>query len=466
MRLQFNRALNRALLDATYVRGIPSPSTDQAHLKQFESSHNADQGSARPLLFPLIQLNREQAIRKSALLAICESLPQGCSWIEGLSPRQWKTLLQWLDYHGLALYFVDRLDQVGWTDLLPAKVLAELRRRLHQNALRTSSMTAESIAIQLKFQRAGIHYAVLKGLSFWPASVHRLELRSQFDLDFLVASGDLPPARQILELQGYRLYGCSGRSWEFKRNELPGIGLKDLYKDTGSWRVELHAEPDCPSQSALLERIVWRDLAGITMPVLSPVDLFLGQGVHACKHLCAEFCRAAHLVEFRRHVLFRKSDGAFWEALRREAEENGRSTLKLGTVLLLIAEVTGEFAPEALTSWTVDSLPQRVRLWIETYGHRAVLGTFPGSKLYLLLQTELESGGVRRNRSIRRSLVPSRLPPPVIRAFPGEPIFVRVRRYQMQLDIILSRFWFHVAEGVRFAWESRRWRRLLSGGPR
>ena len=44
------------------------------------------------------------------------------------------------------------------------------------------------------------------------------------------------------------------------------------------------------------------------MPVLSPVDLFLGQGLHAYKHVCSEFSRVAHLLEFRRHVLARRDD--------------------------------------------------------------------------------------------------------------------------------------------------------------
>ena len=91
-------------------------------------------------------------------------------------------------------------------------------------------MIAESIAIQQEFQEARLSYAKLKGLSLWPSSVPRPELRSQFDLDFLVAEESAPEARKILEQRGYRLYVISGRSWEFKLNEKPGVSLKDLYK--------------------------------------------------------------------------------------------------------------------------------------------------------------------------------------------------------------------------------------------
>jgi hypothetical protein len=133
--------------------------------------------------------------------------------------------------------------------------------------------------------------------------------------------------------------------------------------------------------------------------------------------------------------------------------------LGLGVVTLLIEHVMGDFAPEALAEWTVACLPQSVRLWVERYGRRTVFGSIPGSKLYLLLQRELESAGVPTKRSLRQILLPVRFPPPVIRAFPNETLAVRLGRYRMQLSFILLRVRFHVVEGIRYMWESRRWRR-------
>jgi hypothetical protein len=236
--------------------------------------------------------------------------------------------------------------------------------------------------------------------------------------------------------------------------------LKHLYKNLPSYSVELHIEPSTVTNSSQLEQLEIRDLYGMRMPVLSPVDLLLGQGLHAFKHICGEFSRAAHLLEFRRHVLARREDSAFWSELRLAAGENPRASLGLGVVTLLITRVMGEFAPEALTRWTVDSLSLPVRLWIETYGHRIVFASHPGSKLYLLLQQELESAGTPGKRSVRNSLLPHRLPPPVIRALPNETLSVRIRRYYMQLELILTRSRFHLIEGLRFKLESRRWRHI------
>jgi hypothetical protein len=224
----------------------------------------------------------------------------------------------------------------------------------------------------------------------------------------------------------------------------------------------LHIEASVPGRPSLLERVDRRELHGAVMPVLSPVDLFLGQGLHVYKHVCSEFSRTAHLLEFRRHVLARRNDNAFWSDLQSIATENPRASLGLGVVTLLLTSVMGDFAPEGLTNWTVRRLPASARLWVELYGHRAVIGRFPGSKLYLLLQQELEAAGVPARRSLRQALLPSRLPPPVIRAFPNESLSVRLGRYRMQIHFVLSRLRFHIVEGIRYRWELRRWRRLTN----
>jgi hypothetical protein len=406
-------------------------------------------------------LRSEWLVRKAVLRIFCEPVPGSCARLQSLSKREWQSLLQWLDTSGLALYFLDRIVELKLTEWLPSDVLARLQENLADNTERTRVMIVESIAIQQRFQERSLSYASLKGVSLWPSSVPRPELRLQFDLDFLVAEESAPAARKILEQRGYRLYVISGRSWEFKLNEKPGISMKDIYKAQPSHAVELHIEPSVPDRASLLERVERRDLYGCAMSVLSPVDLFLGQGLHAYKHVCSEFSRASHLLEFHRHFLARRDDRVFWSELRKTAGGNPRACLGLGVVTLLIARAMGDFAPEAFTDWTVRCLPQAARLWVERYGERAVFGSYPGSKLYLLLQKELEGVGVPAKRSLRQILLPVRLPPPVIRAFPNEMLAVRLARYRLQLHFILLRLRFHIVEGLRYALESRRWRREM-----
>ena len=407
----------------------------------------------------------EDSTRLAVLLIFSDPVPEQCSRLIERSAKEWSRLLHWLDLSGLALYFVDRVVELKLCDLLPTAVFTRLHLNLIDNGERTRAMLRESMEIQGNFQQAGISYAVLKGISLWPYAVPKPELRLQFDLDYLVAENDMGRARAILERSRYRLYAVSGRSWEFKKNERPGVSLKDIYKHFDSYGVELHSSAGKQGELGILDRVQWRDVNGMTMPVLHPVDLFLGHGLHTFKNVCGEYARASHFLEFRRHVLRHREDSSFWRDLQLLTEGDRRASLGLGLVLYLIDYVMGESTPEALARWTVDRLPNRLREWVQTYGHRVMLGSYPGTKLYLLLQQELEKCGIAGKRSARDILVPGQLPPPVIRPFANEKLSTRIRRYVMHLGTILERARFHVIEGLRYAVEVRRWRRL-EGSPR
>jgi Uncharacterised nucleotidyltransferase len=430
--------------------------------EQLEESGGVASGSWRSMGAASKTSRGRRPLREAALLVFCDPPPQHCAHLKGLSSRQWRSLLCWLDYSGLALYFLDRMQQLGWVHWIPGAALARLQRNQADNAERTWAMLREAIAIHTCFQHARLTYAILKGISLSPHSAPRPELRSQFDLDFLVAEPDVLQAWRILESRGYRLYSAVGRSLEFKFNEKPGISLKELYKNQPSFAVELHLEPKLGSHRSILRRTGRREILGASIPVLSPVDLLLGQGLHAFKHLCGEFTRASHLLEFRRHVLTRYRDNAFWANLRVIGEEIPGASVALGTVILLITGIMGEFAPDDLTSWTVCRVPKPVRLWVDLYGRRAVLGSIPGSKLYLLLQGQLEQKDSRGRPSVRRKLFPLKPPLPIIRPFPNETLAFRLSRYRMQLQHCSSRLRFHVVEGIRYAWHAYWWRQWLS----
>jgi hypothetical protein len=410
-----------------------------------------------------VALSREQRLRRAVLLSFRDPLPAECVEFYGVSKREWRSLLHWLDVSGLALYFLDRLHRLQLTHILPEHALARLQQNMRDNTERTHGMIAESVAIQEEFQASDVSYAVLKGFSLAPESVSNLELRHQFDLDFLVAEEGIAKARAVLELQGYRLYAVGGKSWEFKKDEKIGISMEDFYKDTSGRTVELHLQPRAEGSATVLSRAKERDFYGIDMPVLSPVDLFLGQGMHAYKHICGEFSRAAHLLEFYRHVITRRHDDVFWLEVRARAEGDPKVSLGLGVLTLLITTVMGEFAPTKLTEWTVDTLPPAIRLWVRLHGLRAVFGDAPGSKLYLLLVRELEPSGEAMGRSLWESLFPRRLPPQVVLAFEGESLWMRARRSRMQLKYVLIRLRFHIVEGLRYSWAAYRWGRQTEG---
>ena len=437
------------------TRVDPAPGAPYLARQQPSSFASVQQSHAR-----LRSLSGREKIREALLLTFCDPVPRECSRLWLLSDRQWSQALEWLDMSGLALYFLDRVIEQRLQDMIPRRVLARLQQNLVENSWRTAQMIAEANAIHTSFQNAGLSCATLKGFTFWPDSVPRLELRSQLDLDFLVAEESAPEARRILEERGYRLHAISGRSWEFMAGEMPRASLKDLYKASPHRCAELHIEP-ISAKRPLLARTEQQYLHGMWFPVLAPEDLFLGQGLHLFKHLCSEFSRAAHVLEFRRHVMARRHDAGFWDRLRTLAEADPRAPLALGVATQWITRIMGNFAPDALAEWTVNRVPDSVRSWIDVYGRQALLAGFPGTKLYLLLQKELMRASGSGGRPAQRALVPRRLPPPIALAADNESLASRIRRHWRQFRYILKRLRFHMVEDLRYLYESRRWKRLL-----
>lgn len=404
-----------------------------------------------------LSLTKEQQLHHAVLQIFFSPSSEQSLRLSLLSEREWSRLLHWLDISGLALYFLDRLTELQWQGLLPSHVQARLQQNLADNTTRMRGMIAESGALHEEFEQAGLSHALLKGISLWPSSLPKPELRSQLDVDFLVAEADIAPARRILEQRGYYLHAVSGRSWEFKTHAVPSASLKDLYKDSPFRAVELHAEIRSKGKPSLLASRELRMIGNQRLPVLSPVDLFLGQGLHLYKHVCSEFYRASHLLEFQRHILSRRGNDAFWHEVRLRAAESPLAGWGLGVVTLLLSQLVGECAPDSFLNWTVDRLPPSARLWVEMYGWRCALGHIPGNKLYLLLQAEVEKQGVPARRSVQRSLIPVRLPPLIVRGTAREGLRRRISRYWIQLRFLTLRLRFHFVEGLRYAWELPRW---------
>ena len=397
--------------------------------------------------------------REAALLSLCHLKPEYVDSLSALSPGEWRKLLYWLDVSGLSLYFIQRFNELNLQKALPVAVNRRLQQNLSDNRARMKGLLRESAGLQAEFQRADISYAVLKGFSLYPSSVPMPELRHQLDLDFFVSESGAATVQGILEQAGYRLYGISGTSWEFKKNETPRFSTKNMYKDGFGRTVELHIETVPPSRASLLGRREYREIEGVRMPVLAPADLFVRQGMHAFKDVCSSFLRASHLLEFYKHVCAHADDSAFWSDVREVAEEDPTVILGLGVVLQLIESVMEAEIPSRLAMWTMLRLPAAAQRWIALYGLNCVYGTPPGTKLHLLLQRELEKAGASFARSARTALLPTRLPQVVIPASANDSMTFTIQRYALQLQFVLQRLRFHVVEGIRYAWASYHWRR-------
>jgi hypothetical protein len=424
-----------------------------------------------------LQLTRKEELRRAVLRVVSSASHDELALLASATNREWREMLHWLDVSGMALYLFDRLLELGQGDLLPDSVRRRLDENLADNTERTRQMTAEAVALRDAFDHARLSFALLKGLSLSPGSVARPELRSQLDIDFLVAPGDMTTARGVLESRGYYLHAVSGRSWEFKTHAVPSGSIRDLYRAM-PWRsVELHAELADRDETSRLARRERRLAGGVEMPVLCAPDAFIGQGLHLFKHVSGAAYRAAHVVEFHKNLNGRRGDESFWHTVETRAAETGAAYWALGAVTLLAEQMLCQCAPERFTRWTVERLSPQVQLWIEIYGWRPALSSVPGNKLYVLLARELEKEGLETHisgsglearselnlelRSARGAIVPRRFPPMVVRGEPGEPLRKKALRLRLQLWFILQRLRFHTVEGLRLGVESLRWRKRL-----
>lgn len=394
--------------------------------------------------------------REAVLLFLCHSKPTYADQLLSLSTSDWRKLLHWTDVSGLTLYFADQVNKLNLHNSLPSAVYERLKENLSDNRIRMRRLFRECAGLLTEFQRANISVAVLKGFSLLPSSVPVSELRHQLDLDFLVEENGALKARQILEQAGYRLYDASGRTWEFKKDETPRFSNKSMYKDVFGRTVELHIES---SAESLLNRREYREIEGVIMPVLAPANLFLRQGMHVFKDVCSSFARASHLLEFYRHVRARADDCDFWSEVREQVADDPRTVFGLGIVFQLIGSVVDGEIPSKLASWTMLRLPAPPKRWVLLYGKTCLYGTPPGTKLYLLLQRELERAGMSFGRPVRAALLPTRLPKMVVPTGSNDTLTFSLQRYALQARFVLLRLRFHVVEGLRYAWASYLWRR-------
>lgn len=376
------------------------------------------------------------------------------------SARQWQQAFPWLDASGLALYLLDWLRSHAAEDAIPDSVMERLEQRHADNEQRTTTLFVEFARINAAFRASGMEYANLKGFTLVPDYCPDLSLRCQMDFDFLVDAAQAEPCVALLRTLGYSLMTSNAHVMEFKSHAGRVPHIRDLYKPRPQRAVEIHLCDDAgiELQSRQLRHSRMLGINGIDVAALTAEDMFLGQASHLFRHVRSEWTRVSWLLEFRHFVICHRTDAKFWLAVERKAMEAPGASLAVGVALHLAERAFGMFAPRELRDWSAARLPASVALWIERYGDEVLLASFPGSKLYLILERELDSSR-KMSSTIRRRLLPMRTPARVTSAASGG-VGERFRAFQFQLRYFLFRLRFHFVHTPRYLWEAWRWRRF------
>jgi hypothetical protein len=375
----------------------------------------------------------------------------------------WMETYRWLDASGLALYFLDRVKQLQLRSALPAAVWQRLERNLADNRQRTNDTFAEFVRINRAFTAAGVTFVNMKGISLVPYACEDPALRLQLDQDFLIEMRQVQSCAVTLGELGYTLTGVSGSVWEFKAAASLMPSVNDLYKVKPQRSVEVHFGVG-RQQIALADQREWTEWDGFSFPVLSSADRFITQVMHVLKHIRGEWTRLSWLLEFRHSVLHWKDDRDFWQQVREQAIDNRELCTAIGAAIVLTTTAFGSFAPEHLTSWTVDTLDYRMRLWLDRYGRVVIMADFPGTKLYLL-QPDLAPSGKASAMTKRRRLIPLHKVPNVVPGAGAHGFRSRLRGWSAQLEFARFRLCFHITAGWQYLLEAPRWRKVLAEAP-
>ena len=400
--------------------------------------------------------------------------------LEQFSPRDWERTVGWLDRAGLTLYLAERLKCCGATEVLPPRVLARFEQNLVDNRCRVDHLLHETGCINEMFDRAGVQYVVIKGFSLWPECCSSPYLRTQCDLDYLVARQSLHSAQRMLLESGYegrRRPTVQEFAFERPLQRVPSQFDSPYKVETtpmvelhvGIWEDKTHHVP-FEEPAFILDNPRLKQWGGLRFPVLNEEDALLLQLLHAFQHMLTHWVKLSWVLEIGRFMERRWRDSLFWRQFSQRLEDSPRLTEFATIALELSANVFSAPMPEVAELWRRLLRPS-ARLWLDNYGRSWALGerpphkskVFPDSKLTLLLNEQYIPDGPTKRDFLRHQLIPWKVPgknPMAVFAPVENQPGTRLQALWVDSTYTMQRLSFHGGAGLRYLWELPRWRGL------
>lgn len=392
--------------------------------------------------------------------------------LKNLTPREWKSSLQWMDDSGLAFYFLQKLKNKNSADAVPVWAVLQLEANFANNRARVAYMAQQFDLLNQKFNDAGIRYAVLKGVSLVPQFCRDAALRHQGDFDYLVNESALPAARRVLVDAGY-IPKPPTSSQEFifvtpGKNSPSRSG--EQYLAQSPHAVELHldfwdsGQDRLPTMQKLFfpERARTHEWNGLLFPALTDEDAFLIQVLHACSHLFTYWIRTASLFEIGYFLDRRAFDESLWGRIEQRVGDNLLLREFVVVVTELVAKLFGAPVPPLVRVWSAK-IRTGSRVWIESYARRWAfcelpvhdLPLFPKAKLALFLHQQY--GDARTQNTVtRKRLLPFERLSRLSRTLREKPSLVLDAGWRKR-QLLTRKILYHTLASVRYLCEIPRW---------
>ena len=420
-------------------------------------------------------MNRELAREIAACLRVSGSPEKPVSRLPTFSRHDWQRALDWLDQTGLALWFWDRLKQLGARDAVPPEIDARLERNFLDHSRRIASMAEEFDSINRLFADAGVEFVVLKGFALTPGYAPEARLRVAYDYDYLLPAESMERAAQVLSSAGYirRPERVDHPVVYIHSSHTPRRPSRrdDLYSATLPRALELHTrlwEPEAlriplslPDDFLARKRL--RNWQGLRFYSLSEEDELIFQVLHAFRHILECWCRLYSFLEIAYFLDHRRADSVFWQQFGERIRMSPLLLEMVGVVFSLAAGLFGAAVSNAIDAAVVRTMRGSLALWMNRYGYDSALANFAGNKYSLLLYREFVPDD-RTWREIRRTrLFPLHRPTRAGQASTSG-ISGRLAAGWKQGSYVARRLLHHLIAAAQYAFESIQWERIRTAG--
>jgi predicted MFS family arabinose efflux permease len=296
-------------------------------------------------------------------------------------------------------------------DVLPPRIIERIDRNLACNAERYSRTTRCQREIASAFQRRGIEFVVLKGMSQWPFYADDPRHRPQYDIDMFCRREDLGPARDAALALGYEpLAGFEGRPIDHLPNMIRRNGWR--------WRGDYY-DPEMPVSLDIHFRLWDSETEGFDVPgieefwprrsalTFSMADGLAYSALHFLRHLLRGDPRPFHGYEIG-HFLERTAERQdFWESWRDTHPAGLRQVEAI--VFRFAADWFGcRLAP--IVQAEIEYSPGGVKRWFESFSLSPIRSISQPNKDELLLHLQIIRASRARWRVAVRRILPMRAP--------------------------------------------------------